>query len=94
MIYFTNESLDQADVFAAVQGGGTVRLGTVFAGRTDTLVVPPAIASRGSSVNLFARLLAKSAVPRSGPISIRPGDALQVRLPIDEKLLAVLPARQ
>jgi len=30
-------------------------------------------------------------MPSSGPIPIRPGDHLAVRLPIDQKMLVVLP---
>lgn len=92
IIYFTNESLDQADVYGIVPGSRSVRIGTVFAGRTDTLVVPTEL-MRVGSVNVVARLLAKSNTPQSGPVSISPGDRLQVRLPIDQKMLVVLPAR-
>jgi hypothetical protein len=93
-LYFTNESLDQADVFAVVPGNAPIRIGTVFAGRTDTLTVPSELASRGDNINVFARLLARSARPSSGPIPIRPGDRLAVRLPIDQKMLVVLPTGQ
>ena len=93
VLYFTNESLDQADVFAATPGGLPIRIGTVFAGRTDTLRVPPDIASNGQNINIVARLLARSARPSSGPIPIRPGDRLVVRLPSDQKLLIVLPGQ-
>ena len=92
-LYFTNESLDQADVFAATPGGLPIRIGTVFAGRTDTLRVPPDIASNGQNINIIARLLARSIRPSSGPIPIHPGDRLVVRLPSDQKLLVVLPGR-
>jgi hypothetical protein len=45
-------------------------------------------------VNVVARLLARSARPSSGPIPMHPGDRLAVRLPIDEKMLVVLPTGQ
>ena len=93
-LFFTNESLDQADVFAVLPGSQPMRIGTVFAGRTDTLTVPPEIASRGENINVFARLLAQSARPSSGPIPIHPGDRLAVRLPVDQKTLLVLPTGQ
>ena len=93
-LIFTNESLDQADVYAAVAGNQPIRIGTVFAGRTDTLTVPSEIASRGENINVFARLLAQSARPSSGPIPIHPGDRLAVRLPLDQKTLVVLPTGQ
>ena len=93
-LYFTNESLDQADVYAVLSGNQPVRIGTVGAGRTDTLTVPPEISTRGENVNVVARLLARSAVPSSGPIPIHPGDRLAVRLPLDQKMLVVLPTGQ
>ena len=92
-LYFTNESLDQADVYAVLPGDQPVRIGTVAAGRTDTLTVPPEISTRGN-VNVVARLLARSARPSSGPLPLHPGDRLAVRLPIDEKMLVVLPTGQ
>lgn len=91
LLYFTNESLDPADVYAVTSNDQRTRIGTVFAGRTDTLTVPTDIAARGDNVNLVARLLARSATPSSGPIPIRPGDHLVVRLPVDQKVLVVLP---
>ena len=94
LLYFTNESLDQADVFAVTSGNQRIRIGTVFAGRTDTLTGPREIAARGDNVNIVARLLARSATPASGPVPIRPGDHLVVRLPSDQKLLVVLPGDQ
>jgi hypothetical protein len=93
-IVFTNESLDQADVYAVTSGNQPTRIGTVFGGRTDTLTVPRDIAARGENVNIVARLLARSAAPSSGPVPIRPGDHLVVRLPVDQKLLVVLPGDQ
>jgi hypothetical protein len=92
VLYFTNESLDQADIYAVSTAGQPVRIGTVFAGRTDTLVVPADIAARADNVNLVARLLARSATPSSGPIPIRPGNRFQVRLPVDQRTIVVLPA--
>ena len=91
LLYFTNESLDQADVYAIATGGHSVRIGTVMAGRTDTLTVPSDVAGHGENVNVVARLLARNVAPSSGPIPIHAGDHLQVRLPVDQKLLVVLP---
>lgn len=90
-LYFKNESLDQADVYASAGGNQPVRIGTVLAGQTDTLRVPPDISARGENVNVIARLLAHSGAITSGPIPMHPGDRLSVRLPIDQKLLVVLP---
>jgi hypothetical protein len=91
-IEFKNESLAQADVFVTAQGSGARRLGTVFAGRTETLTIPRDIAIRGS-INIAARLLARSGIPSTGSIAISPGTHLSIRLPLDEKALYVLPAQ-
>ena len=90
-LYFTNESQDQADVYAVVSGTQGIRIGTVYSNRTDTLVVPADIAARGVNVNVVARLLARNAAPSSGPLPIHPGDRLSVRLPADQRQLVVLP---
>jgi hypothetical protein len=91
-IVFVNESLEQADVFAAAQGGETVRMGTVQAGRTETLNVPTQFVSR-ATVNIVARLLTRSGALRTGPIAINAGDRIQVRLPVNGNVLSVLPAQ-
>lgn len=92
VLSFTNESLDQADVYAvtAVQA---IRIGTVMAGRTENLIVPADIAYRGENVNVVARLLAQRNRPQSGPITVRPGERLEIRLPMDQRALVVLPGR-
>jgi hypothetical protein len=93
-LIFKNESLDQADVYAVLSGNQPIRIGTVAAGRTDTLTVPTEVVTRGENVNVVARLLARSSRPSSGPIPLHPGDRLEVRLPIDQKMLVVLPTGQ
>jgi hypothetical protein len=90
-IEFKNESLAQADVFVAASGSGARRIGTVFAGRTETLTIPRELAIRGT-VTIVARLLARSRAPRTGSLAIGPGAHLSVRLPLDERMLYVLPA--
>ena len=91
VIEFNNESLAQADVFVRAPGSDTRRLGTVQAGRKEALVVPRDIAIKGN-VTVFARLLARTGVPSTGAIALSPGAHLNVRLPIDERALFVLPA--
>ena len=90
-IEFKNESLAQADVFVVVAGTDRRRIGTVFAGRTETLTIPRELAIRGT-VNIVARLLARSRMPSTGSLALSPGTRLSVRLPMDEKALYVLPA--
>jgi hypothetical protein len=91
-LVFSNESLDQAAVYAAGPNGNAIRIGTVFPGRTDTLVVPSSLVGEGS-INVTARLLARSTVPRTGSFAIHAGDQFLIRLPPDENLLVVLPGR-
>jgi hypothetical protein len=91
VVYFTNESLAQADVYVVGQGLGRRRIGTVMAGRTDTLVVPADLTAR--TINIVARLSTRSAAPQTGPVSVLPGEHYAVRLPPDARLLSFLPAR-
>ena len=90
-IEFKNESLAQADVFISAASVGTRRIGTVFAGRTETLTIPRELSIRGS-INVVARLLARTRAPTTGTIAIGPGTHLSIRLPLDENALYVLPA--
>jgi hypothetical protein len=90
-LVFTNESLDQADVFVVIPGVHARRIGTVMAGRTDTLVVPADLVTRGGSLNIVARLFARSGAVQSGPVSIYPGEQYRVRLPLSGRLLSFLP---
>jgi len=90
-VIFVNQSLDQADVFAITDAGMSRRLGTVFAGRTDTLDIPASVLATGGPVRIAARLLANSAAPWTGPLSISNGDVLRVTLPSGAQTLTVLP---
>jgi hypothetical protein len=93
VLVFENNSLAQADVYIVAPGFGSRRIGTVMAGRTDTLVVPTDIATRGGTVNVVARLFGGSRVAQTGPVSILLGERYDVRLPTDARLLSFLPAR-
>jgi hypothetical protein len=88
-LFFTNESLDEATVYA-LSGGQQIRIGTVMGGRTDTLVVPPTLLSSGT-VRLIARPLARNGVASSGPFPMHAGDDMSVRLPSTQLTLVVLP---
>jgi hypothetical protein len=90
-LVFTNESLAQAELFVVTQGGGARKLATVMAGRTEEVRVPPDIVRRGG-LNLVTRLFGRSGTPSSGSLTLRPGDRLTVRLPIDGRSLFVVPA--
>ena len=90
-LIFANESLDQATVYVVSPGVEFRRVGTVLAGRTDTLRVPQDLAVRGGTLNIVARLLARPELPQTGPVTIVPGEMYQVRLSTDAKILSFLP---
>jgi hypothetical protein len=91
VIIFSNDSPDQADVYA-VSGGAPVRIGTVFAGRKETLKVPLSVVGGTHTVDIVVRIFATNRSVHSGSISLNEGDRVDVRLQPDEKLLSVLPA--
>ncbi len=90
-VIFENQSLEQATVYIVAPGIQFRRIGTVFAGRTETLTVPADL-TRAGSLNIVARLLARPEVPQTGPVSLYPGERYRVTLPPDAKLLSFLPA--
>ena len=90
-VVFVNQSLDQADVFVVSAGGQSQRIGTVFGGRTETLSVPSTFVSGATTVNIVARLLAHTNAPRTGPITLSPGESVQVTLPSSANTLTILP---
>jgi hypothetical protein len=89
-VVFSNESLTQADLFAVVSGGGDIRkLGTVMAGRTETLRLGADLALRGN-VSLVARLL-NGGTLSTGVVPVHPGDTVHVQLPLNRSMLVFLP---
>ena len=92
-IYFKNESFDQVAVYAVLGGVQTSRIGTVMAGRTDTLALAPSIVNSPSGLTILVRPFGRDFTAEVGPISILPGDALQIGLPPSQRMLVILPAR-
>ena len=89
-VVFSNESLTQADLFAVVSGGGDARkLGTVMAGRTETLRLSADLALRGN-LSLVARLL-NGGTLSTGVVPVHPGDTVHVQLPLNRSMLVFLP---
>lgn len=93
VLVFINQSTDQADVFALGSGGEPVRIGTVFAGRTENLAVPQSLVGGAQRVNIIARIFATPRAVATGAFSIAPGDTMNVTLSADEKILSVLPPK-
>jgi hypothetical protein len=93
VVVFRNQSPDQADVYAVGSGGDPIRIGTVFAGRTETLRVPTSVTGASSRVNVIARIFASGSLVVTGPFTLMPGDSMDVTLTSDEKILSVLPSR-
>src|SRR3954468_3431579 len=57
-VYFKNESLDQVAVYATTSAGfSRTRIGTVMAGRVDTLAIPQTMVGAVGGVYIFARTL-------------------------------------
>ena len=93
-IVFVNESIDQATVYAVAPGSEFRRIGTVIPGRSDTLTVPSDMVRRAGTLNIVARLLARSDMAQTGAVSMRPGELYEVRLAPNSRILSFLPARQ
>lgn len=91
LVIFTNDALDQATVYIVGPASDFRRIGVVSAGRTDTLKVSSELVTRGT-VNIVVRMLAQSAMPQTGSVSMAPGEAYVVRLPPDARMLTFLPA--
>ena len=91
VVLFKNDSPDQADVYAIGSGGQPLRIGTVFAARSELLRVPSSITGGANRVNIIARIFPSMRAVGSGPFSLAPGDTMNVTLTADEKLLSVLP---
>ena len=92
-IYFKNESFDQVAVYAVLGGFQKSRIGTVMAGRTDTLSVAASLVNAPSGLTILVRPLGRDYTAEVGPINLLPGDALEIGLPPSQRMLVVLPAR-
>jgi hypothetical protein len=89
-LVFANESLDQATVYVVGPGRDFTRIGTIFAGQTDTLTVPADLAVRGT-LNIVARMLARPNLAQTGPVSMQPGAWYTATLPSTSNLISFLP---
>lgn len=91
VVYFKNESFDEVAVYAITGGVQRSRIGTVMAGRVDTLFVPPGMVNAVGGVHIVARPFGRDLLLESGPITFSPGDAIAISLPPSQRLLVVLP---
>lgn len=92
VVVFHNQSTDQADVYALGPGGDPTRIGTVFAGKTETLRVNSSVIGAADRINVIARIFPSGRVVASGPFTLGPGDSMDLTLSTDEKILSVLPS--
>lgn len=92
LLIFRNDGLDQVSVYLAASEFDFRRIGTVMPGRTDTLRVPGDLTSRAGPVNIIARIFGRSLAPQTGPVTIGPGEAYEVRLSADQRMLSFLRA--
>jgi hypothetical protein len=92
VITFTNQGLDQVQVYAVRPGGDLRRLTTVASGRSETLTLPRDLTFSAGPVTIIAVPLASNRAASTGPITIRPGDRLTITMPPTQNSLMVLPA--
>jgi len=93
VVYFNNTSLNQANVYAVSTGGTRTRIGAVFPGQRQRLRLPGTLMSGSRTIEIFARQLTSPSEPRTGPISLVPGDSIEVTLSTDGNVLSVLPIK-
>jgi hypothetical protein len=75
-----------------VDGTSTVHDWTVESQAFKGTMEVPADFTSGGTRNLVARLLARSDVPQTGPVSVVPGERYAIRLQMDGRVLSFLPA--
>lgn len=92
-VEFENQSVDLANVYLRVRNGMTVRLGDVTGSSRRTLVLPRGTINGPTEVELIAVPLATRRSPRSGSLTVLPGDRLTITLPPQQNMLWVLPGR-
>jgi len=90
-VVFTNDSAEQADVYALVGTSETVRIGTVLAARTETLYLPTSITDQGGQTRIIVRLLAHNVQRATSVLTLRATDQVKVRLGADGRTLIVTP---
>lgn len=90
-IVFTNEADESATLFAVLQSGAEIRMGTILGGVTDTLRVPALAVDRGH-IEFVARLRTRGVTQNSGPVALRAGQWVAMRLHYEGRMLVVLPA--
>ena len=93
VVIFTNESSYEAAVFMVSSTGRQLRLGTVQPGQKDTLRVASSAIPPGGGMAIVARLRALNRVLSTGPFTLTAGEGVAVQLPLDARMLNLLPAR-
>jgi hypothetical protein len=91
VIFFDNQSLYQANVYAVTSSGSQQRIGTVQGGRREALRLRTSAMGGDRNIYIAARLLARGRTPTSGRFGLQPGDTVEVVLSSDTQALAVLP---
>jgi len=91
-VVFNNQAQTQATVFI-LAGGLATRVGTVMSGRREPLRISSSILGGTRSIQFGVELLGSNLAPRSGQITISPGDSLEISLTPDGRAVTVLPLR-
>jgi hypothetical protein len=91
-VVFTNQTTDQADVYASTVATDPVRIGTVLAGQTSTISVPATVVGRAGQLSIVAHLVAGGTVS-TGPFSLGVGQTADLRLPADARSIVIVGIR-
>ena len=93
VVYFNNTSLNQTQVYAVSGGGTRTRIGAAFPGQRTRLRLPGTVLGGSRTFEIYARQLTSPSEPRTGSITLAPGDNIEVTLSSDGNVLSVLPMK-
>ena len=91
LIDFQNRSWELATVYAVHESGRRTRIGEVGAGKTATLVVPRAVVSSVTGINVVAIPFGRRSGAESGVLAVAPGDHFVATLEANMKSVSILP---
>ena len=91
LIDFQNRSWELATVYAVHESGRRTRIGEVGAGKSVTLVVPRAVVSSVTAINVVAIPFGHRSGAESGVLAVAPGDHFVATLESNMKSVSILP---
>lgn len=93
LLVFANESTEQAEILALVPAVAAIQLGIAIPGETLRLTLPPRVIRQGS-INIAARNTMRGRQITSGPVFIKPGEVVQMTLPVGATQIIVETGRR